>query len=324
MYTKNAERLSSVFLLEFYDKIRNRESREIIMFDYKIKLFIDTVEQGSFSGAAKLNYISQSAVSQAVSKLEIEINTKLFNRNGYRPVLTKAGKYYYNELTKLCEEYQEIVQNTIELSDVQRKIVIGISNNYEKKHILKIVSEFKKEHHVKIEIKHHNPIDGVEKLKKRAVDIDFGILESYKGEAKICSIPVHTFMPVVVMSQDHPLANEKELFVKQIMNEPVVILNEVINKKTYNHFMNAFKLDGYVPKIVKECGNLEDFFMSVRFNEGIGYTVQELVNDEEGIVSIPLRDTHHESIIAIAYDMDNKDELLKELVNEIECYFKSL
>lgn len=324
MYTKNAERLSSVFLLEFYDKIRNRESREIIMFDYKIKLFIDTVEQGSFSGAAKLNYISQSAVSQAVSKLEIEINTKLFNRNGYRPVLTKAGKYYYNELTKLCEEYQEIVQNTIELSDVQRKIVIGISNNYEKKHILKIVSEFKKEHHVKIEIKHHNPIDGVEKLKKRAVDIDFGILESYKGEAKICSIPVHTLMPVVVMSQDHPLANEKELFVKQIMNEPVVILNEVINKKTYNHFMNAFKLDGYVPKIVKECGNLEDFFMSVRFNEGIGYTVQELVNDEEGIVSVPLRDTHHESIIAIAYDMDNKDELLKELVNEIECYFKSL
>lgn len=294
------------------------------MFDYKIKLFIDTVEQGSFSGAAKLNYISQSAVSQAVNKLEVEIKTKLFDRNGYKPVLTKAGKYYYNELTKLCEEYQEIVYNTMELSDAQRKIVIGISNNYEKKHILKIVSEFKKEHDVKIEIKHHNPIDGVEKLKKKAVDIDFGILESYKGEPKICSVPIHSLIPVVVMSQDHSLANEKELSVNQIVNEPVVILNEVINKKTYNHFMNAFKLDGYVPKIVKECGNLEDFFMSVRFNEGIGYTVQELVNDEEGIVSIPLVDTHHESIIAIAYEMNSKDELLKELVSKIEYYFKSL
>lgn len=83
MYTKNAERLSSVFfLLAFYGRIRNRESREIIMFDYKIKLFIDTVEQGSFSGAAKLNYISQSAVSQAINKLEVEIKTKLFDRNG--------------------------------------------------------------------------------------------------------------------------------------------------------------------------------------------------------------------------------------------------
>ena len=206
MYTKNAERLSSVFfLLAFYGRIRNRESREIIMFDYKIKLFIDTVEQGSFSGAAKLNYISQSAVSQAINKLEVEIKTKLFDtrdgfdvygfdRNGYKPVLTKAGKYYYNELTELCKEYQEIVYNTIELSDVQRKIVIGISNNYEKKHILKIVSEFKKEHDVKIEIKHHNPIDGVEKLKKKAVDIDFGILESYKGESKIYSVPIHSFI----------------------------------------------------------------------------------------------------------------------------------
>ena len=325
MYTKNAERLSSVFfLLAFYGRIRNRESREIIMFDYKIKLFIDTVEQGSFSGAAKLNYISQSAVSQAINKLEVEIKTKLFDRNGYKPVLTKAGKYYYNELTELCKEYQEIVYNTIELSDVQRKIVIGISNNYDKKHILKIVSEFKKEHDVKIEIKHHNPIDGVEKLKKKAVDIDFGILESYKGEPKIYSVPIHSLIPVVVMSQDHSLANEKQLSVNQIVNEPVVILNEVINKKTYNHFMNAFKLDGYVPKIVKECGNLEDFFMSVRFNEGIGYTVQELVNDEEGIVSIPLVDTHHESIIAIAYEMNSKDELLRELVSKIEYYFKSL
>ena len=126
------------------------------------------------------------------------------------------------------------------------------------------------------------------------------------------------------MSQDHSLANEKQLSVNQIVNEPVVILNEVINKKTYNHFMNAFKLDGYVPKIVKECGNLEDFLMSVRFNEGIGYTVQELVNDEEGIVSIPLVDTHHESIIAIAYEMNSKDELLRELVSKIEYYFKSL
>ena len=164
----------------------------------------------------------------------------------------------------------------------------------------------------------------MEKLKKKAVDIDFGILESYKGEPKICSVPIHSLIPVVVMSQDHSLANEKELSVNQIVNEPVVILNEVINKKTYNHFMNAFKLDGYVPKIVKECGNLEDFFMSVRFNEGIGYTVQELVNDEEGIVSIPLVDTHHESIIAIAYEMNSKDELLKELVSKIEYYFKSL
>lgn len=204
------------------------------MFDYKIKLFIDTVEQGSFSGAAKLNYISQSAVSQAFNKLEMEINTKLFDRNGYKPVLTKAGKYYYNELTKLCEEYQEIINNTIELSDTQKKIVIGISNNYEKKHILKIVSEFKKKYDVTIEIKHHNPIDGVEKLKKRAVDIDFGILESYQGEPRICSIPIHSLIPVVVMSQDHFLANEKEISVKQIMNEPVVILNEVIHKKTHN------------------------------------------------------------------------------------------
>lgn len=52
--------------------------------------------------------------------------------------------------------------------------------------------------------------------------------------------------------------------------------------------------------------------------------MQELVNDEEGIVSIPLVDTHHESIIAIAYEMNSKDELLRELVSKIEYYFKSL
>lgn len=65
------------------------------MFDTKILIFIEVVKQGSFSAVAKKLYISQSAVSQAITKLETELTFQLFDRNHYRPQLTFAGMYFF-------------------------------------------------------------------------------------------------------------------------------------------------------------------------------------------------------------------------------------
>lgn len=294
------------------------------MFDNKIKFFIDTVETGSFSACARLHYVSQSAVSQSITKLEKEMNVKLFNRQGYKPVLTEAGHYYYKELAKIKEKHDAIILNTRQLAKTQDRIIFGISNGYEKRHILNILSSFKKEHDIAIEIKHHNPIDGADLLKRHLIDIDFGILNSYDGQAGLASVPIYASTPCVILSNQHPLAQESQISVERLSHEPVVVLKEIISKKTYDYFLNAFRLDGYSPKIVKECNNTEDFFMAVRLGEGIGYTVKELVHNEEGIVAIPIKNTHHRSVMVIAYPKETKNETILSLIQAIKAYFKTL
>ena len=62
------------------------------MFNQSIYLFISVVEKGSFSAAGKEHYISQSAVSQQIDKLENQCNFKLFDRSHYRPTLTTQAR----------------------------------------------------------------------------------------------------------------------------------------------------------------------------------------------------------------------------------------
>ena len=47
----------------------------------KLKYFIDLYETGSFTQTAKINYISQTSVTQFIYSLEEEFQVKLFNRS---------------------------------------------------------------------------------------------------------------------------------------------------------------------------------------------------------------------------------------------------
>ena len=64
------------------------------MFKQVIYYFMAVVEEGSFSKAAKKYYLSQSAISQQITKLEKDLGFSLFNRKTYCPTLTKEGKRY--------------------------------------------------------------------------------------------------------------------------------------------------------------------------------------------------------------------------------------
>ena len=82
------------------------------MLDKKVYYFITVVEEKSFSKAAQKMYLSQPNLSRQVKLLEEELGVKLLNRDGYRPVLTSAGEYYFNEIKKV-QEYVEGIQNRL-------------------------------------------------------------------------------------------------------------------------------------------------------------------------------------------------------------------
>ncbi len=54
----------------------------------QLQAFVTTVETGSFSAAARHLGKAQSAISTAVSNLEIDLDNSLFVRSGRYPVLS--------------------------------------------------------------------------------------------------------------------------------------------------------------------------------------------------------------------------------------------
>ena len=57
----------------------------------QLRAFIASVDEGSFSAAARKLHRAQSVVSELVSNLEGQIGVTLFDRSGRYPVLTPEG-----------------------------------------------------------------------------------------------------------------------------------------------------------------------------------------------------------------------------------------
>jgi DNA-binding transcriptional LysR family regulator len=73
----------------------------------QLRVFEMVVAEGSFSAAARKLNRAQSAVTYAIQKLEEQVGTDLFDRSGYRPVLSEAGRALLPRARRILEEVDD-------------------------------------------------------------------------------------------------------------------------------------------------------------------------------------------------------------------------
>lgn len=69
--------------------------------------FVVSVESGSFTAAAERLYLTSSAVSKSVARLEDRLGSRLLERTTRTLKLTDAGKAYYQTCLRIMEELAE-------------------------------------------------------------------------------------------------------------------------------------------------------------------------------------------------------------------------
>lgn len=93
----------------------------------QIRVFLSVVDEGSFPKAAKALQRAQSAVTYAIRKLEAEIGVPLFDRSGYRSVLTPAGRALLVRARRIDEEagaFREQARGLASGMEVELSIVL--------------------------------------------------------------------------------------------------------------------------------------------------------------------------------------------------------
>lgn len=78
------------------------------MTNEQLKAFVAVVDKGSFRAAAEHLFKTQPTISASVLALEEQFSVTLLNRDGYRPVLTDAGKTFYRQAKKLLSRVGEL------------------------------------------------------------------------------------------------------------------------------------------------------------------------------------------------------------------------
>ncbi|MCJ8346811.1 LysR family transcriptional regulator [bacterium] len=95
-----------------------------------LKYFYWTVKKNSSKKAGEICHKTQSAISQAIVKLELSLDTNLLIRYNNRFELTQEGKELYIFAEKFLNDF-EVLQQKLQEPTVEKPVLrIGISENY--------------------------------------------------------------------------------------------------------------------------------------------------------------------------------------------------
>src|SRR5215813_13894088 len=83
-----------------------------------LKVFCDLAETESFTKAAQVNAVTQSAVSQQISTLERRFKSLLIERSKKRFRLTREGQVLYDYAKQLIQTYDALFSKLQEIKDI--------------------------------------------------------------------------------------------------------------------------------------------------------------------------------------------------------------
>ncbi|MCD8201520.1 MAG: LysR family transcriptional regulator [Clostridia bacterium] len=135
------------------------------MFLRQIKSYITVVECHSFTEAAKICNVSQSAISQQIQGLEDELGVSLIVRSNRGFSLTPAGKFFYDGGLKLLNVVGRYMDATRAVATKEVDITLAVLEDFAGRDLDKTVSEF-------MSLYHNCSID-VKPLSIHALEADF-------------------------------------------------------------------------------------------------------------------------------------------------------
>src|SRR4051812_3542570 len=83
-----------------------------------LKIFRDLVEAQSFTKSAKINDVTQSAVSQQITMLERLFSSLLIERSKKQFRLTREGEAIYQQSQEILQTYDLIHRKIQEVKDI--------------------------------------------------------------------------------------------------------------------------------------------------------------------------------------------------------------
>ena len=90
-----------------------------------IKTFLEVSTTGSFGAAAGRLYVTQSAVSLRIHRLEDQLGRPLFDRTKSGVVLTAAGREFRGFATMILRNWEQARQRVSALDEKARTLAIG-------------------------------------------------------------------------------------------------------------------------------------------------------------------------------------------------------
>lgn len=230
--------------------------------------FIKAIETGSFTKAAEQLGYTQSAVSQMVLSLEQELSTTLILRSRKGISLTPDGEEFLPYIRKICNSHRELIEKLNEMQGLQSGLIrIGTFSSVTCHWLPGFIKDFKERYpSVQFELHQGNYTEISNWIKEGTVD--FGFVNS-STVSNLTVTPLQEDEMIAVFPTNHPLAKYSRISLKELTNEPYILLNEGI----INEPLTFFEQNHFNPNIQYEVHD--------------PYAIMSMIEQELGVSILP-------------------------------------
>ena len=254
-----------------------------------LKVFCDLTETESFTKAAQINGVTQSAVSQQISSLERQFNSLLIERSKKKFRLTREGQVLYDYSKQIIATYDALHSKLQEIKDIiSGTIRVATIYSIGLHDLPPYVKKFLKSYPtVNIHVEYRRANQVYEDVVGNVVDV--GLVAYPTKDPKLEIVPIKRDPMVLICHPHHPFAKVKVVKLKNLTGqnfigfEPDIPTRKAIDKVLREHGIEVHH--------VMEFDNIETVKRAVEIDAGVAIVPQTTIAQEvskQTLAAIPL------------------------------------
>jgi LysR family transcriptional regulator, hydrogen peroxide-inducible genes activator len=192
----------------------------------ELRYVLAVAKEKHFGRAAKICCVSQPSLSIAINKLEKQLGVDLFERNRNDIRVTEIGQQIIAQAERVLAEAEVINQIAVTgKSQLTNPLRVGAVYTVAPYLFPKLIPAIKKvAPDMPLAIEEDYTTNLRSKLRQGELDVIFVALPFTEPGVLVQTIYEESF--VVLMRQDHPLAEQSEISAKDLENEEILLLGE--------------------------------------------------------------------------------------------------
>jgi len=237
------------------------------------RIFYVVSQNKSFSRAAQELYMTQSAVSQAIMKLENELEIQLFYRTSKGIVLTNEGKLLSEHINSAMGLINVAEEKLFEFKKLRTgRLRIGVGDTISRYFLIPYLEEF------------HARYPGIKLNILNGTTTEIcGFIKSGKADLGICNLPIYDdhlevipckeIQDIFVCGEKFKRLTNKPISLDYLMKMPQIFLEKKSNSRIYVE--KFFKKRGFHISPVFELGSYDLVLEFAKINLGISCVIKE-------------------------------------------------
>jgi DNA-binding transcriptional LysR family regulator len=285
-----------------------------------LKVFCDLAETKSFTKAAQINNVTQSAVSQTISALERRFTSLLIERSKKNFRLTPEGEVFYDYSKRILatcdalhsklQEIEDVISGNIRVATIYS---IGL-------HVLPpyVTSFLKRYPTVNVHVEYRFDSQVYENVLGNVVDL--GLVAYPTRDARLEVVPLRTDKLVLICSPQHPFAEKKSVKVKALSGQKFINFERDI--PTRRALDKIFKDHRVTVEQVMQFDNIETVKRAVEIDSGVAIVPRETITQEvadETLKAVELENGAYSRPLAVIY---KKNKVLSPAIKQFIAMLK--